>query len=197
MHRFTTYALIAFTGVSTVVAVYGVTSLVAHNRRQKRAWIEREMNRLGEAQQAFLRGEASAEQLHLLEQERAGEEMALQHKRQVEQKKSESYWSRFKGLVGTTAAKGEMGQETEQQRLARRPVKREPGRMSTMAVTSRARSSPWPWPLLPVGSRVSVSTPRAGLCRKIESSICRVRSSKRGDRARKRSWHERAPQVAS
>lgn len=119
MHRFTTYALIAFTGVSTVVAVYGVTSLVAHNRRQKRAWIEREMNRLGEAQQAFLRGEASAEQLHLLEQERAGEEMALQHKRQVEQKKSESYWSRFKGLVGTTAAKGEMGQETEQQRLAR------------------------------------------------------------------------------
>lgn len=119
MHRFTTYALIAFTGVSTVVAVYGVTSLVAHNRRQKRAWIEREMNRLGEAQQAFLRGEASAEQLHLLEQERAGEEMALQHKRKVEQKKSESYWSRFKGLVGTTAAKGEMGQETEQQRLAR------------------------------------------------------------------------------
>lgn len=119
MHRFTTYALIAFTGVSTVVAVYGVTSLVAHNRRQKRAWIEREMDRLGQAQQAFLRGEASAEQLHLLEQERAGEEMALKHKREVEQKKSESYWSRLKGLVGTTAAKGEMGQETEQERLAR------------------------------------------------------------------------------
>lgn len=119
LHRVTTYALIAFTGVSTVVAVYGVTSLVAHNRRQKRAWIEREMNRLGEAQAAFLRGEATAEQLHLLEQERAGEEMALQHKRAVEAKKAESYWTRFKGVIGATAAKGEMGSETEQQRAAR------------------------------------------------------------------------------
>jgi len=119
VHRFTTYALIAFTGVSTVVAVYGITSLVAHNRRQKRAWIEREMDRLGQAQQAFLRGDATAEQLHLLEQERAGEELALQHKRAVEAKKSESYWSRVKGLVGATAAKGEMGTETEQEKVAR------------------------------------------------------------------------------
>ncbi|KAK5047243.1 hypothetical protein LTR84_006765 [Exophiala bonariae] len=133
MHRFTTYALIAFTGVSTVVAVYGVTSLVAHNRRQKRAWIEREMNRLGEAQAAFLRGEATAEQLHLLEQERAGEEMALQHKRAVEAKKAESYWSRMKGILGQTAAKGEMGTETESQRVAREARLQAKARQSAVA----------------------------------------------------------------
>lgn len=87
------------------------------------------MDRLSQAQQAFLRGEATAEQLHLLEQERAGEEMALKHKREVEQKKSESYWSRLKGLVGATAAKGEMGQETEQER-ATREARRARGRQN-------------------------------------------------------------------
>ncbi|KIV89476.1 hypothetical protein PV10_06872 [Exophiala mesophila] len=119
MHRFATYGLIAFTGVSTVVAIYGVSSLVAHNRRQKRAWIEREMERLQNAQQAFLRGEATAEQLHLLQQERAGEEMALQHKRERERKSSESYWSKVKALVGSQTSQGEMGSETEEEKTLR------------------------------------------------------------------------------
>ncbi|EXJ80985.1 hypothetical protein A1O3_07273 [Capronia epimyces CBS 606.96] len=118
-HRFTTYGLLLFAGVSTVFAVYGTTSLIAHNRRQKRAWIERELDRLDAARQAFLRGEASAEQLHLLEQERAGQEMDTARKHEAERKKSESYWSKLKGLVGVQMAKGEMGQETESQKLER------------------------------------------------------------------------------
>lgn len=118
-HRFTTYGLLLFAGVSTVVAVYGTTSLIAHNRRQKRAWIERELDRLDEARQAFLRGEANAEQLHLLEQERAGQEMEAARKLDAEKKKSETYWSKIKGLVGVQMAKGELGEETEAQRLQR------------------------------------------------------------------------------
>lgn len=119
MHRFATYGLIAFTGISGIVAVYGVSSLIAHNRRQKRAWIEREMDRLQNAQQAFLRGEASAEQLHLLQQERAGEEMALQHKRDNERKSSESYWSKAKALVGSQTSQGQMGSETDEEKTLR------------------------------------------------------------------------------
>lgn len=118
-HRFTAYGLILFAGVSVVVAAYGTTSLVAHNRRQKRAWIERELDRLDGARRAFLRGDASAEQLHLLEQERAGEEMTVARQRDAERKKSESYWSRAKGLVGLQAASGEMGQETQVERQER------------------------------------------------------------------------------
>lgn len=111
VHRLTTYGLIGFAGISTVIAVYGLTSLISHNRRQKRAWIEREMNRLRDAQQAFLRGEASAEQLHLLEQERAGEEMVEKARKAKELKKQEGIWSQIKSLAGKGAAAGEMGAE--------------------------------------------------------------------------------------
>lgn len=102
-----------------MVAAYGTTSLIAHNRRQKRAWVERELDRLDAARQAFLRGEATAEQLHLLEQERAGEEMEAARKREVERKKGESYWSRLKGVMSANAAAGQMGTETEEEKRER------------------------------------------------------------------------------
>ncbi|KAJ9636005.1 hypothetical protein H2204_005502 [Knufia peltigerae] len=118
-HRFTAFGLILFAGVTVVVAAYGTTSLIAHNRRQKRAWVERELDRLDAARQAFLRGEATAEQLHLLEQERAGEEMEAARKREVERKKGESYWSRLKGVMSANAAAGQMGTETEEEKRER------------------------------------------------------------------------------
>lgn len=125
-HRVTAYGLILLAGLSTAVTVYGGFSLVAHTRREKRAFVERELDRLDEARRAFLRGDASAEQLHLLEQERAGQEMEAARMVAAERKKSESYWSRVKGMVGAQAAKGEMGEESaaekeqREARLARR-----------------------------------------------------------------------------
>ena len=119
MHRFTTYSLLGLTGASAVFAVYGLFSLLGHTRRQKRAWIDREMNRLQEAQQAFLRGDADAEQLHLLEQERAGEEIAARARQEKEKKKSESMWARMKGMIGKGAAVGDMGSETQAEAEAR------------------------------------------------------------------------------
>ena len=113
MHRVTTFGLLGLAGISAIVATYGLVSLVTHSRRQKRAFIDREMGRLEEAQRAFLRGDADAEQLHLLEQERAGDEMELQRRREKEKKKSEGVWASVKGLVGGVGAAGDMGGETE------------------------------------------------------------------------------------
>ncbi|RMZ84943.1 hypothetical protein DV738_g450, partial [Chaetothyriales sp. CBS 135597] len=118
-HRTTAYGLIALTGVSAVVGVYSLFSLIAHTRREKRAFVERELDRLAEAQKAFLRGEANAEQLHLLQQERESEEKAARFKvEQEEKKKNEGVWSRVKGFVSTGAAAGDKGEETEAEKAA-------------------------------------------------------------------------------
>ena len=118
-HRMSAYALIGLTGVAGVVGTYALFSLITHNRRQKRAFIEREMDRLGEAQKAFLRGDANAEQLHLLEQERAGEEMAVKFKADRDKQKTRGLWNKMKGLVGAGASAGEKGSETEGEATAR------------------------------------------------------------------------------
>ena len=68
------------------------------------------MQRLTDAQQAFLRGEASPEQLHLLEQERAGEEIKLKAEEMMRRRKEDGVWGKVKGLVGVS--KGDMGRET-------------------------------------------------------------------------------------
>ncbi|RMZ77594.1 hypothetical protein DV737_g4244, partial [Chaetothyriales sp. CBS 132003] len=118
-HRTTAYGLIALTGASALVGAYGLFSLIAHTRREKRAFVEREMNRLAEAQKAFLRGEADAEQLHLLQQERASEEKAAQFKaEQQEEHKSDGVWARLKGVVSKSAAAGDKGQESEAEKAA-------------------------------------------------------------------------------
>lgn len=95
--------------------------MVLHHRRQRRAWIERELQKLSDAQTAFLRGEATAEQLHLLEQERAGEEIQIQWKEESERKKANSLWGKTKRAfyrlggvkeeesLGAKARKGEYG----------------------------------------------------------------------------------------
>ena len=77
-----------------------MTDLVLHHRRQKRAWIDRELQRLQDARQAFLRGDATPEQLHLLQQERAGDEIVEKAKREKERKKRESWWGKGKALIG-------------------------------------------------------------------------------------------------
>lgn len=97
-------------GIATVISLYAVTDLVIHNRRQKRAWIDRELQRLHDARQAFLRGDPTPEQLHLLEQERAGDEMVERAKSAKERKKRESWWGKGKAMVaGLTGGGGDKG----------------------------------------------------------------------------------------
>ncbi|KAJ9651606.1 hypothetical protein H2198_009109 [Neophaeococcomyces mojaviensis] len=107
-HRATTYSLLGFSAVASIVAAYGLISLVSHNRTQKRAWIEREMGKLDEARAAFLEGRANAEQLHLLEQERAGEE--LQSKWQ-EEKKQKRWFGNVRDRFNVAFGSGEKGAE--------------------------------------------------------------------------------------
>lgn len=118
-HRATTYTLLGFSAAATVVAVYGFFSLVGHNRTQKRAWIEREMDRLEAARAAFLRGEADAEQLHLLEQERVGEILQERHE---EEKRKRKWTTKLKSFF--TTSEGDKGEgETLRERGER--VRRE------------------------------------------------------------------------
>src|SRR2546423_6278552 len=96
-------------GIATVISLFALGSLVTHNRRQKRAWIEREMQRLTDAQTAFLRGEATPEQLHLLEQERIGEEMAKTAAEEKQRKKEAGMWGRLREIIGISS--GDMDRE--------------------------------------------------------------------------------------
>jgi hypothetical protein len=69
------------------------------------------MQRLTDARTAFLRGEATSEQLHLLEQERAGEEIAKKAEEERRHKKEAGMWGRLKGIVGISSR--DMGREKE------------------------------------------------------------------------------------
>lgn len=84
-----------------------MVSLVSHNRTQKRAWIEREMDKLEDARAQFLRGQASAEQLHLLEQERAGEVLV---QRFEEEKRRRKWSTKIKGFLGMGEDTGDKGE---------------------------------------------------------------------------------------
>jgi hypothetical protein len=88
------------TGIAGILSMYAMVDLIRHNRRQKRAWIDRELQRLFDAQQAFVRGDATQEQLHLLQQERAGDEMVEKAKRDKEKRKRESWWGKGMAMVG-------------------------------------------------------------------------------------------------
>jgi hypothetical protein len=105
--------LIGFAGIASCVAAFSLVSLVSHNRRQKRAWIEREMGRLDDARRAFLAGTATPEQLHLLEQERAGEEIVGKHVAEKKRRKEEGILGRARAFLGGQAAVGDKGREED------------------------------------------------------------------------------------
>ncbi|KAK5939683.1 hypothetical protein PMZ80_008063 [Knufia obscura] len=112
-HRGTTYTLLGFSALATIAAAYGLVSLVSHNRTQKRAWIEREMDRLEGARAAFLKGTADAEQLHLLEQERAGEELKSKWEEEKRRKKEEGWMGWMRRAVRGKGSMGLGGDRTE------------------------------------------------------------------------------------
>lgn len=118
-HRITTYSLLGFSFLAAVGAAYGFVSLVNHNRTQKRAWIERELDRLEAARAAFLKGEADAEQLHLLEQERAGEEIRKKYEADKKRRKEEGWVASVKNMFRGSGSRGaESGELTMKERAA-------------------------------------------------------------------------------
>lgn len=99
-----------------------MVSLISHNRKQKRAWIERELERLHDAQRAFLAGTATPEQLHLLEQERAGEEMKQKREEELRIKKKNSLYGRAKAALLHTGSRDDavVKKGTDLEALSRR-----------------------------------------------------------------------------
>jgi hypothetical protein len=86
-------------GLASLIAAYAAVDLVLYNRRQKRAWIDRELERLHEARQAFVRGDATPAQLHLLQQERAGDAIVEKKEKEKERNRRESWWGRGKAML--------------------------------------------------------------------------------------------------
>jgi len=125
-----------------VVAAYGLVSLVSHNRTQKRAWIEREMDRLEGARAAFLKGEADAEQLHLLEQERAGEELTKRFQEEKKRKKDEGWFGSVRKMFAGSGDRGvDEGEKTLTERA--RELQRSEGAFEREAAPESA-SGPGP-----------------------------------------------------
>lgn len=101
-------------GVAGILTIYSVTSLINHNRRQKILWIDRELQRLLDAKKAYVAGTATAEQIELLEKEKAADE---EKRRRDELKKETAFYKAkewvFGGLKRDDAAEGAL---TETQR---------------------------------------------------------------------------------
>ena len=113
LHRGALYTLIGLTGIGVAITAYSLVSIVSHNRRQKKSWIDAQLDKLDDARNAFLAGSASAEQLHLLEQERAGEAITRDFAERQRRKKEESIWGRVKGTFGILSKGGDVGREAE------------------------------------------------------------------------------------
>ncbi|EEP76783.1 predicted protein [Uncinocarpus reesii 1704] len=64
LHRITVFSIIAASA----------TSLISHNRRQKALWIDIELQKLLDAKKAYVAGNATLEQIQLLEKEKAADE---------------------------------------------------------------------------------------------------------------------------
>jgi hypothetical protein len=71
------------------------------------------MGRLHDAQSAFLQGTADPEQLHLLEQERAGEEIVRRAGVEKERRKDGGILGRAKAFMNGTIKVGDLGREEE------------------------------------------------------------------------------------
>ncbi|PGH13642.1 hypothetical protein AJ79_03490 [Helicocarpus griseus UAMH5409] len=96
-HRVTVYTLIAASGVAAVLTVYSATSLLLYNRRQRQLWIDRELEKLLEARKAYVAGNATPEQLKVLEQDKLAEE---ENKRREELKKEKLFYKGKEWLFG-------------------------------------------------------------------------------------------------
>ncbi|KAF7589869.1 hypothetical protein BBP40_003581 [Aspergillus hancockii] len=91
-HKAMVYSLIAASGICGALTVYSMVSLTLYNRRQRELWIEKELKTLKDAQTAFANGNATAEQLELLKNEKIGE--IYQQKKAEE--KAQRPWNKLK-----------------------------------------------------------------------------------------------------
>lgn len=83
------------TGVCGALTLYSVVSLTMWNRRQRELWLDRQLNDLQTAREAYVAGIATAEQLEILRNEKIGEIEQQKRKEADEQK----LWTRTKKFL--------------------------------------------------------------------------------------------------
>ncbi|OJJ42975.1 hypothetical protein ASPZODRAFT_75286 [Penicilliopsis zonata CBS 506.65] len=91
-HKAMVYTLIAASGICGALTVYSVISLTLYNRRQKALWLDRELERLREAQTAAASGTATAEQLEMVKNEQIGQ----LYQQKKEEEKAKRPWNQMK-----------------------------------------------------------------------------------------------------
>ncbi|KAH8698316.1 hypothetical protein BGW36DRAFT_396134 [Talaromyces proteolyticus] len=117
-HKMIIYTLIAASGVCGALTLYSVVSLTMWNRRQRDLWLDRQLQDLQSARQAYIQGTATPEQLEILKNEKIGEI----EKQKAEEAKEQRVWSKakrflFEGLNKGDDAAGASASTTEGARM--------------------------------------------------------------------------------
>ncbi|EEA25798.1 hypothetical protein TMatcc_005967 [Talaromyces marneffei ATCC 18224] len=94
-HKVMIYTLITASGVCGALTLYSVVSLTMWNRRQRELWLDRQLQDLQAAREAYIAGTATAEQLEILRNEKIGEIEQQKRKEADEQK----LWNRTKKFL--------------------------------------------------------------------------------------------------
>ncbi|RAO73992.1 uncharacterized protein BHQ10_010004 [Talaromyces amestolkiae] len=94
-HKVMIYTLITASGVCGALTLYSVVSLTMWNRRQRELWLDRQLQDLQAAREAFVAGNATPAQLEILRNEKIGEIEQQKRKEADEQK----LWNRTKKFL--------------------------------------------------------------------------------------------------
>ncbi|EED21673.1 conserved hypothetical protein [Talaromyces stipitatus ATCC 10500] len=94
-HKVMIYTLITASGVCGALTLYSVVSLTMWNRRQRELWLDRQLQDLQAAREAYVKGTATPEQLEILRNEKIGEIEKQKRKEADEQK----LWNRAKRFL--------------------------------------------------------------------------------------------------
>lgn len=82
-------------GVCGVLTVYSMVSLTLYNRRQKKLWIEREIESLKQARIAYAAGTATPEQIDMVK----NEDIGAIYKQKKEEEKAQRPWNKAKRFL--------------------------------------------------------------------------------------------------
>ncbi|QKX62434.1 uncharacterized protein TRUGW13939_09595 [Talaromyces rugulosus] len=94
-HKVIIYTLIAASGVCGALTIYSAVSLTMWNRRQRELWLDRQLQDLQSAREAYVAGTATPEQLEILRNEKIGEI----EQQKIKETKEQRLWNRTKRFL--------------------------------------------------------------------------------------------------
>ncbi|OKL61629.1 hypothetical protein UA08_03867 [Talaromyces atroroseus] len=107
-HKVMIYTLITASGVCGALTLYSVVSLTMWNRRQRELWLDKQLQDLQAAREAYVKGTATTEQLEILRNEKIGEI----EKRKKQEADEQRLWNRTKRFLFDGLKKEDTASET-------------------------------------------------------------------------------------